>query len=223
MPIEANQIIRSRRKTLALIVKPDGSLIVRAPLRTSQNTIREFIEKNTQWIQKKQAEALAVTSPLPRQYLSGENFLYLGTDYPLEIVRDQRTALHLEECFKLAEAANGHAAEAFQLWYRQRAKELLPERVELFAEQNSFQYQRIKINSARTRWGSCSAGGSLNFSWRLMMAPLDVIDYVVVHELAHTVVHNHSRKFWKKVESILPDYKECRKWLKLHGPRLMID
>jgi predicted metal-dependent hydrolase len=94
--------------------------------------------------------------------------------------------------------------------------------VDHYASQYGFQYKKIGITSAQTRWGSCSANGSLNFSWRLILAPMEAVDYVVVHELVHTVHHNHSRRFWQKVGKIMPDYKERRKWLRKNGQRLIL-
>ena len=222
MPIEASQIVRSKRKTIALIVKPDGSLIVRAPLRTPEGTIQDFIEKNTDWVTRKQAEALATVRPAPRQYVAGELFLYLGNSYPLLIAQGQKQPLLFDESFILADAAQNKASRIFERWYRARAKKIIGERVELYARQYNFQYGRIGITSARTRWGSCSANGSLNFSWRLIMAPMESIDYVIIHELVHTVVHNHSRQFWSRVEGIMPDYKERRMWLRTHAQQLML-
>jgi predicted metal-dependent hydrolase len=220
--MEVNQIIRSKRKTLALIVRPDGSLVVRAPLRTPEKSIQDFIEHHAEWIEKKQAEALAALPPAPRQYVPGEMFMFLGNEYELEIVNGLKKPLTLEENFKLAESAQAHARLIFEGWYRAQANRILEERVRLYADQYGFQYKKIGITSARTRWGSCGSNGSLNFSWRLIMAPLEVVDYVVVHELSHTVFHNHSKRFWKKVETILPDYKERKKWLRKNGQGLML-
>ncbi len=222
MLIRVDQIVRSKRKTLALIVKPDGLLIVRAPLRTSEKAIRDFIEQHAEWIRKKQAEALAFVPPAPRQYIEGETFMYLGNAYPLEIVKGQKKSLLLEENFKMAESVQEKAGLVFECWYRVQAKQILIERVNLYASQYGFQYKKIGITSARTRWGSCGADGSLNFSWRLILTPLEAVDYVVVHELVHTVFHNHSKKFWGKVEAIMPDYKERRKWLRKNGQQSML-
>jgi predicted metal-dependent hydrolase len=222
MPVKVDQIIRSKRKTLALIVRPDGSLIVRAPLRTAEKSIREFIETHAEWVVKKQAEALAALPAAPKQYIPGEMFMYLGNAYPLELVKGQKEPLLLEENFKLATSVQDNARLAFERWYRAQARQILTERVDLYANQYGFQYKRIGITSARTRWGSCSANGSLNFSWRLILAPLEAVDYVVVHELVHTVFHNHSKRFWKKVETIMPDYKERRKWLRKNGQQFTL-
>lgn len=222
MTVEVNEIVRSKRKTLALIVRPDGFLIVRAPLRTPEKTIREFIENHAEWIRKKRAEALATPSPTPKLYVAGETFKFLGETYELEIVKGQKKPLLLEESFKLAESAQTSARLVFERWYRAQARKILEERVNSYANEYDLQYKKIGITSARTRWGSCSANGSLNFSWRLIMAPIEAVEYVVVHELVHTVFHNHSRRFWKKVETILPDYNERRKWLRKNGPELML-
>lgn len=222
MSIDVHQIIRSKRKTLALIIKPDGSLIVRAPLRTSERSIREFIDKNKQWVEKKRAQALAVLPPAPRQYVPGEMFMYLGKIYSLELVKGQGQPLLFDGNFKLAQSAQVDARQAFECWYREQAKRIVHERVDFYARQYGFQYKKIGITSARTRWGSCSADGSLNFSWRLMLAPIEAVDYVVVHELVHTVVHDHSKRFWNKVKEILPDYQERRKWLRQNGQTLLL-
>jgi predicted metal-dependent hydrolase len=222
MIVEVNQIIRSKRKTLALIVRPDGSLIVRVPLRASEKAIREFVQQHAEWIKRKQAEALATLPIAPKQYIPGELFMYLGNAYPLEIVKGPKQPLLLEENFKLAESARGNASLVFERWYRAQAKQILTARVNLYASQYGFQYKKIGITSARTRWGSCSTNGSLNFSWRLILTPLEAVDYVVLHELVHTVFHNHSRRFWKRVERIMPDYKERRKWLRKNVQQLML-
>ena len=222
MTIPVDQIIRSRRKTLALIVKPDGALLVRAPLLTPRSVIQEFVQRNRDWIETRQAEALAALPPAPRQYRRGEIFPFLGTAYPLEIVGGQREPLLLDdEKFKLAVSHHGDAALAFERWYREQARQILSDRVEFFARQYDFHYKRIGITSARTRWGSCSATGSLNFSWRLILAPLAVVDYVVAHELVHTVFHNHSKQFWGKVGTVLPGYQEHRRWLRENGRQLL--
>jgi predicted metal-dependent hydrolase len=223
MTSPVNQIIRSKRKTLALIVKPDGSVLVRAPLRASKALIQEFVEKNRGWIERQQTKALATLPAAPRQYLLGETFPYLGTRYPLEIVEGQRQPLRLDDGrFKLAASHQNDAASAVEQWYREQARQVLTARVDFFARDHDFDYKGIRITSARTRWGSCSATGSLSFSWRLIQAPSAVVDYVVIHELVHTVVHNHSKQFWQWVGAILTDYQEHRRWLREHGRLLLM-
>ncbi len=222
MKIEINQIIRSKRKTLALVVKGDGSLIVRAPMRTPKVRIKEFVTQHYSWIEKTREKMQSLGVPPSRQYVPGEQFMFLGQSFPLEIVTDQKETLILNGSFRLAESASKHAKSVFEHWYRQQARKIINERVNTYANGYGFQFQGVKITSAKTRWGSCSVKGSLNFSWRLILAPLEQVDYVIVHELVHTVHHNHSERFWKKVEDIMPDFKERQKWLRKHGPRLMV-
>ena len=115
----------------------------------------------------------------------------------------------------------GLSFQVFERWYREQARQILPGRVEFFASQYEFPYRGIRITSARTRWGSCSAKGSLSFSWRLIQAPLAVVDYVVVHELVHTLVHNHSKQFWDRVGTIMPEFQSRRRWLREHGRQIL--
>ncbi len=221
MPVIIDQIIRSKRRTIALIVETDGSVTVRAPLKASDRFILQFVEKHARWVEKKKAEIRASVPMQPKRYLPGERFLYLGESYPLEIVKDQKMKLVLEDGFKLAESVQANAEMVFQGWYRQQARRVIDARVAFFAERHQFNYKKIRISSARTRWGSCSSKGTLSFSWRLILTPPDVIDYVVVHELAHTVHHNHSKRFWKLVENLLPDYRGRQKRLKQFGQQVL--
>jgi predicted metal-dependent hydrolase len=222
MPIEIDQIIRSKRRTLTLIVENDGSLIVRAPIRVSEKMIREFADSHTLWIEKKQAQARVVISSPAKKFAAGEVFPYLGQSYVLEVVGGQKKALQLDGNFKLTEHAQGNAQKAFQDWYRNQARQIIGEHVNLFATRYNFHYGKIRISSARTRWGSCSSTGNLSFAWRLILNPIEVVDYVIIHELVHTVVHNHSKRFWKRVEKILPNYKEYNKWLRKNGRDAML-
>lgn len=217
--IEINKLMRSKRKTLSLIVETDGTLTVRAPLRMKETDIRRFIEAKQDWIKQKQAKALK-DAVAPRQYVDGEKFLYLGREIPLRIVPNGKPALAMVRVFKLTKPAQPRAESYFEAWYKKEARKVLTERVEFFARKHDFKPGKLRISSARTRWGSCSTKGTLSFTWRLVMAPMDVVDYVVVHELCHLNEMNHSKAFWSRVEGILPDYKRQRKWLKNNGAKL---
>ena len=107
-------------------------------------------------------------------------------------------------------------------WYKQQARKIILERVHHYARVGEYTYQSVSLMSATTRWGSCSARKNLNFNWKLVMAPLEVLDYVVCHELAHLVELNHSRDFWERVRKIFPLYRQYRTWLKRHGHTLKI-
>lgn len=215
--MQIDQLIRSKRKTLALIVERDGRLLVRAPLRLAIKEIQRFVDSKSTWVEQKRA-LLNASQPVPqpaRRYADGETFLYLGQPYSLILVSHPRPAIQLiDGRFQLSQSALPQAETVFEAWYRQQARRVCTERVALYAAHMGVTYERIRISSARTRWGSCSSRGTLSFTWRLMLTPLDVVDYVVVHELAHRREHNHSPRFWAIVEQFMPDYKKRREALK---------
>ena len=222
MPIVIDQLIRSRRKTIALVVQPDGRLIVRAPLRMAEVRIRAFAETHADWIARNQAKARISAPPPPHRYEAGETFFYLGQSYPLTIIPHQRQALTFDgHFFHLSKSAQPRAEQAFLRWYKREALEVITKLVEAAAKQHGFSYQKIRISSARTRWGSCSSRGTLSFTYRLVMAPLETVDYVVIHELVHTQVRNHSKTFWGRVADLMPDYKRRLAWLKKNGGKLV--
>jgi len=223
MPIFINHLIHSRRKTVALIIQRDGSLTVRAPLRMSEDSLQEFVRDHAEWIRKKQAQAKAAPPPPKRSYSKGESFTYLGKKYPMTILAHQRPGISFTgDEFRLAHASLPKARQTFIRWYKTQARMVISERVAFLANKNTFTYQKIRISSARTRWGSCSTNGTLSFTWRLVMAPAKVIDYVVVHELTHTQIRNHSPKFWHRVAEIMPEYKQYVSWLKKNGRLLTL-
>lgn len=216
--LDIEKIIRTRRKTIALQVTSEGELIVRAPLKISNETIMSVVLKHRKWIEEKKKEALLKKEKNPpKKFVSGEEFLYLGKPYKLKIVENQREPLKFDNGFFLSEYYTSVAKEIFTGWYREKARKKLHERVEFYASRNMFKYYSIRITSAKKTWGSCSAKGNLNFTWRLIMAPLEVLDYVVVHELAHLEIKNHSKIFWTKVRSMMPDFENHREWLKENG------
>jgi predicted metal-dependent hydrolase len=224
MSISIDQLVRSRRKTIALIVHPDGSLEVRAPKLMTEQAIREFVDGHADWVHKQQTRARKYAPPPPKQFTEGETFLFLGQSYPLNIVAHQRPALTFDGAtFRLAKSALPRAKEYFVRWYKAQAMDTLSEQVKSIAERHGFTYQKIRISSARTRWGSFSSKGTLSFTWRLVMAPPEIVEYVVVHELVHTKIHNHSKKFWAGVAEILPEYKQRMVWLRKNGKNLTLE
>lgn len=221
--MKVDRLVRTRRKTIALIIRPDGSLMVRAPLRATNRQIQQLIDQKVAWIQETR-EKVKTTYPqvAPRQYASGETFLFLGKAHLLEVVEQASSSLALNGHFVLAKTVLPQAEAVFTRWYRQQSRQVIAERAACYAAKFSFQYKMVKITSARTRWGSCSSKGALSFTWRLVMAPLEIIDYVVVHELVHTLERNHRKAFWERVQAILPDYKHKIAWLKTNGHLLSL-
>lgn len=222
--IAVDRIVRTRRKSVALVIELDGSLTVRAPLRLSRTYIDRLVEEKAGWILERQDRVRQARSQvIAHEYRPGEQFYYLGNLYPLEIVERASPQLALEDgAFRLARRALPKAESVFTEWYRRQARQVITDRVDHKARALGYTYNRVRIGAAKTRWGSCGSTGSLNFTWRLVMAPETAIDYVVVHELVHLEIKNHSRQFWEKVAEHLPDYRRQREWLRTHGHRLTL-
>lgn len=222
--MKIDQIIRSHRKTIALVVTPDGRLVVRAPLLAPRLLIDAFVAEKSSWIQARQAEALAHARRVNKKFEEGETFYYLGQAFPLHIIPKSKPPLTFRDgAFWLSASARQQAAALFEAYFKQQARAYISARVAYQAARLRLKPAGIRITSARTRWGSCSASDNLNFTWRLVMAPPEVIDYVVVHELIHLTVKNHSRAFWLRVASAYPAYQTARQWLKHNGAALNIE
>ncbi|MBN1880791.1 MAG: M48 family metallopeptidase [Deltaproteobacteria bacterium] len=219
-----DRIVRSRRKTLGLVVESDGTLTIRAPRWADDDIIARVITEKRAWIEKKQDEVRAIQrlNP-PKTYQSGELFPYLGEECELQIVPGNKRLILNDGVFLLGRGRQDGAKSTFEAWYRKQAKSYIPSRVSRFADALGLSYRSVKINGAKKRWGSCSSTGNLNFTWRLMMAPVEMIDYVIVHELCHLTHPNHSRAFWELVGSVVPDYRRKRRWLREHTHRLNLD
>jgi predicted metal-dependent hydrolase len=213
-----DKIIRSKRRTLALQVTSEGLIVVRAPQKATQKVISQFIDRYERWIARQRAriQAHTIANP-PKKYIEGEQFLFLGEYHKLCVVDDPDTVFRYDNCFYINRNHLGKARLLIGRWYVQAARIAISERVNHYCNLTGLIPRRLSITNASSRWGSCSANNNVRFSWRLVMAPQRVIDYVVVHELAHIAVKNHSKSFWQKVESIMPDYKLHRQWLKTNG------
>jgi len=222
MPIQIDKLVRAKRRTIALIVERDGSLTVRAPKRAALSDIEQFIQQKSGWIERSREKLKAIGLPVKKKFTDGEKFLFLGKIHELRLIRSQHPALVFDNGFTLSIAATAQEEKIFIDWYKKQAAQIFTERVLHYANLHGFTPKQIKINSAKTRWGSCGANGNINFTWRLVMAPLDVIDYVVLHELAHLRIQNHSAHFWKLVASMDTNYKQHRKWLRENGEVLTL-
>ena len=176
------EIIRSKRKSLALQISDDGHLIVRVPLRCTNKDIINFIERNAEWI-----------------------------DIHTEKVKKRNRELEQLSPFSKQDIDN----------MAQKAMEIIPQRVKYYVQLLGVTYGRITIRNQKTKWGSCSASGNLNFNCLLMSAPQEVLDSVIVHELCHRLYMNHSKDFYAAVYRTFPDYDKWNKWLKDNGNLLI--
>jgi predicted metal-dependent hydrolase len=219
----ADEIIYSRRKTLAISVLRGGKVVVRAPLRTSRAQIATFLQEKAAWIEQARAKMLRVQPAAePYRYREGELIWFLGQQYPLHLTDGIKDGIVFKpgKGFWLAKEQQAQAGELLEAFYRRELRGRVLRLVEAYAKRDGFAPTAVHITRARTRWGSCSGKGSLNFSYRLALTPPACIEYVVVHELVHTRIPNHSSQFWAEVARILPSYRQPREWLKKHGSSL---
>jgi predicted metal-dependent hydrolase len=199
------------------IIEPDGTILIKAPYLVPRFLINQFVAKHQDWIQKKQ-QILALRQKTEK---AGE-YLYLGKYYPLELRQNQKELIELEDKFYLGSLNKKYVKTYLTSWYKQQARKVISERVYYYAKMAGLNFRTIHLTSAQTRWGSCSSEKNLNFNWKLIMAPLPVIDYVVAHELAHLTQMNHSKDFWETVRKMYPLYREHRTWIKRYGHTLHI-
>ena len=174
------EIVYSARKTLAVQVKADGRVVVRAPKRMAKYKIEAFLKEKQDWIHTHREKALAAA--------------------------EQKAANRLTEAERKAAV--------------KRAAQMLAEKTAHFAKEMGVTYGRITIREQKTRWGSCSSRGNLNFNWKLILAPPEALTYVVIHELCHLKDFNHSPRFWAEVRARMPEYEAWKKWLHTHGKEL---
>ena len=210
---------RKRQKTISLQVNVNSGLIVSAPYFTPAEEIDRFVREKQGWISKtlrKHTEDSIKNKA--KEYNTGEHFFYLGQSYPLEVFFEPFENAGLvfwNDCFYLnAREDKDLRKHYFVSWYKKKAYDFINQRVDFFSRMLKFQHENIRITSAKSRWGSCSEDNNLAFSFRLIMAPPNIIDYVIVHELSHIKEKNHSPKFWKRVEAVIPEYRKHRRWLK---------
>ncbi len=216
--LNPDEIIRTKRKTISIEITQDARLLVRAPRFMPHFMINKFLKKKESWILKKRSLAQSRKKRPQIQFKTGSQFYYLGEKYSLDFNSDTRKVDAVSRKIMMPELPTTEKVqEKLRSWYRKQAREIFTRRSEIYQNQYNFKFKKIRITSAKKRWGSCSTKGNLNFSWRLVMTPLDLIDYVIVHEMVHTEQMNHSKEFWSRVEEILPDYKARQKSIKEDG------
>ena len=220
-----------RAKYVSLSISADGVQVV-APFTMNDSEIISLVEKKQKWVFNKLESYRQRLSQMPveRKFVSGEKLLFLGNNYPLKVLeqKDNYTNVNLTDGqFLVAinadlpiEKRQEEIQGKLEQWYIKKAKELITKRLELFSDKIGVKVNAVRFKNQKTRWGSCSQKGNLNFNWKLVMAPTFIVDYVVVHELCHLKQLNHSPAFWLLVGNQISDYKEMRKWLKENGNKL---
>lgn len=210
-------IVRSSRRSLSIQILPHGQVIVKAPRLLPTFLIKRFVEQKKEWIQKHLQNKPQIRAQ--KHYVEGETFLFMGKSYSLHLGNFEKIFLGGTLNFPLA--LRFRAQKELSVWYFREAKKTISQRVEMYAKIMNTSYRKIMFSDTSSKWGSCSPDNSLQFNWRLIMAPLIVIDYVVVHELAHTMEKNHGRDFWVIVRKYKPAYRQYVKWLRDNAYQLI--
>lgn len=198
-----------KRKKLAIHIDAIGRITVKAPKNTNEDVIINAVRQNEKWIQGKLEEILKFRKSLEiRSYDEQGKFLYLGKEYFLhELIHTEGLS---EEELKVN----------LKKFYMTQCKKVIDQRMQIYQEQLGVKPKVVEFGDYKSQWGSCNTNKRIAFNYRLIMAPLEAIDYVIVHELCHLLHMNHDRSFWRRVGSILPDYKERQKFLATNGRRL---
>lgn len=227
------EVVYRKRKTLEIQVIPPGKVRVVAPRGTTKRFLEDCLIKRAGWIRLKLDEVQAREDLIPkREYTSGEVFLYLGQELNLEIVSNpalEKAMVRVEDeagslgriIVETPVAEKTIIKEALEQWYKEKALEIFSERINSYSKKIGKKPERIKLSNAKKRWGSCTSKGTTLLNWRIVMAPMQVVDYLVVHELSHLIHLNHSTAFWQLVAKIIPDYQEEKDWLKKNGYKIL--
>ncbi|MBQ6844700.1 MAG: M48 family metallopeptidase [Agathobacter sp.] len=235
-------IERSKRKTMSMSVNKDGSVMVKAPLRyPSDQDIQNFVEQKIDWIVKQRdRQQEREDMKLVRRFETDYSFPYLGEERLVEMQSGKKTSISYENgkiiiktpfCEALEKNyeadENKKTLEKLQSdlkkWYKKQAYSYISKRVEYYQRIVGVTVTEVSIKSRKSQWGSCDSNGCLTFSWRLVMARPEAIDYVVIHELCHRKYMDHSRDFWNQVQKYMPDFKEQKQWLEENSVNLNIE
>lgn len=225
------RIVRSaERTTIAVTVDPSGAVKVAAPKGMLKSLVAEAVRSKASWIIRQQEFFKGQASGQPKLFVSGESFPYLGRQYKLKVRRSpglKAPCVHLAKGqFNVALRSDVTNAEQSHLvkkelvkWYRQRAKEIILPMLERYSSTVGVSYDGASIRDMKKRWGSGGPNRRLTFNWRIVMAPRRLVEYVVAHELCHTIYPDHSQNFWRLLEKVMPDYESRRNSLAINGAK----
>jgi predicted metal-dependent hydrolase len=221
------EVIRTNRRKSADIRVEEGSVSIIVPANTSAEKIDQLIAAKRRWIREKITLHQESAPTSSKQYVSGEAFAYLGRNYRLKVERGNFAPVRLLQGRLVVTLPRGAqqpqmVRNALVRWYKRQAEQKLREKVERFAPLVGVEPAGVGIKTFRSRWGSCTAKGKLEFNWQIMMAPNRMVDYVVIHELCHLIRHDHSPEFWREMTRVMPDYNHCRYWLRDHASQLRV-
>ncbi|TRZ54173.1 M48 family peptidase [bacterium] len=211
-------IIYSNRKTINIIVERDRKVVVRAPLNTSEDFIKKEIQKRKRLLLEKVGHHQKYPAETQtKEFVSGESLMYLGKNYKLYVVDEPIEGVSFDSKFFICKTNQSEARVLFREWYKKAAERIIIPKVKILATQLGISYNSITILDLKYRWGSCTPKDNLHFNWRLIKAPMNVIEYIIIHELTHIYETNHTPEFWTRVSVQQPGYEKAKAWLKENG------
>ena len=209
-----------RTKTMHIVIERDGTLAVQVPKGMAQEKIVAVLDRRSYAIFKMLAKWKdAHDNTVERNFVDGERFPFHGKNYKLRFIEGGRLPVEFNGREFLIDRNVKDPRRALIAFYHSIATIDVQRRIEIFARYFKASEIKVQIRDMRTRWGSCTPGGTLTYNWRCALVPLRVLDYLVVHELTHLEYHRHSREFWSKIASRLPDYEASVEWLRKNGIR----
>lgn len=212
--IKPDLIIRTHRRSLCLSINKEGNLIVHAPKKLNMNDIFKYICEKENWIRTKQSE-IENKYQINKKVIHYEEVLFLGRKYCIDKLSGiNKIELSDEKIFLPSKFENDDKLSKIKNWYIKNAKEILFERLEYFADVMQVDYSSVSLSNSKNRWGSCDSKRRIKLNFRLIMLPHKVIDFVLIHELAHIIEFNHSKKFYNIISAIMPNYKTQQRCLK---------
>lgn len=213
-----------KRKGIRITIERDRSVVVLAPVGTSLEVIDKAVASQRAKIQQRVNHIQKYPDPRPvSEFVAGESILFLGRTYPLTLTDDFTEGIRFDDRFYIGRSQQSQANELLRTWYQREARTWLTPKIEQYATRLGVSYNQIRITDLRFRWGSCTPQNNLHFNWRLIKAPMRVVEYIIVHELAHLLEPNHTTAFWNIVSVQLPHYEKAKDWLRDHGHQLEID
>jgi predicted metal-dependent hydrolase len=211
--ITPDNIIYSNRQTFGLEIDEWGKLTIRAPKKATDREIQQILVEKQKWILSKQISAKK-KKPKDYSFDGTEEFFFLGKKYPIQFHTIKEIIVFDGEKFLINDKYRDKLQEVMTKWYKDKALKISTFLTDKYTDKLGIKHRNVKITSAKTRWGSCSSQKNININWRLILAPLQVLEYVVAHEVAHLKYMDHSTNFWNTVEQLQPSYKTYKRWLK---------
>jgi predicted metal-dependent hydrolase len=218
------EIKYSKRKTLNITVERDRKIIVRAPLNLSIEKIEEIVQSKRQWLKEKINHTQKYPVDLkPKEFISGETLLYLGRNYQLLVVDEPIEGIEFNQRFRISRENQEAANKLFKAWYMKQALSKIEPLAKMYATNLGVKFNEFKTSQMKYRWGSCTPNNNIIFNWRIIKAPMYVLEYLVAHELVHLIEENHTPRFWNILSIQVPNYQKAKNWLKVNGHLLEVD